>query len=192
MCRAARGWLFLLTAAGLAMGGWPAHAQQTDTGGIIGSLEAGGMFGLGAHGSVGASLASPASKYLLPFIDFNYSPLTSYGFKYGSNLSGKGLYTSGLLDLNGGVKIRFPNTGNWLPYVGLGVGVLRFMSSTDTSGFGASASVTQTSNDIAGNASVGALYYITQHLGFGMEVKGYAAQHTHLVRVSLGVFFQIP
>ena len=182
----------VLFMAGLIMASWPAQAQQADTGGIIGAINAGGLFGLGTHGAAGASLASPVTKYVVPFIEISYSPLISYGYTYGSNLTGKGLYSSSLLDLNGGIKIRFPNKGNWVPYVGLGAGVLRFMSSTDTSGYGATASVNETNNQVAGNASVGALYYVTQNLGFGVEVKGYGARHAHLVRTTMGVFFQIP
>ena len=188
----ARGMGVCWVAAGLSIMGLPAHAQQTDTGVGIASISGGGIFGLGAHGSAGASLADPVSKYLMPFIDFSYSPLASYGFTYGSNLSGKGLYSSGLLDLNGGVKIRFPSKSDWVPYIGLGAGVLRFLSSTDTSGFGTSASVNEGTNKLAGNVSAGALYYVTQHLGFQIEAKGYMAQHDRLGRASAGVFFQFP
>src|SRR5580693_1060581 len=108
-----------------------------------------------------------------------------------ANLTGKGLYTSSLLDVNGGLKIRFPNTkGDWVPYIGLGAGLLRLASSTDTSGFGATASVNQSNNEVAGNASAGALYYVTPHVGFGIEAKGYLAQHNHFGRASVGVFYQ--
>ena len=127
---AARGSVLFSVAAGLLISSLPAHAQQTDTGVGIAAVSGGGIFGLGAHGSAGASLTSPVSKYLAPFIDFSYSPLTSYAFTYGANLTGKGLYTSSLLDVNGGLKIRFPNKSDWVPYIGLGAGLLRLSSST--------------------------------------------------------------
>jgi hypothetical protein len=192
MHHAARGSVLFLGAAGLLISSWPAHAQQMDTGVGIAAISGGAIFGLGAHGSYGASLGEAASKYLVPFIDFSYSPLTSYAFTYGANLTGKGLYTSSLLDVNGGVKIRFPNKSDWVPYVGLGAGLLRFSSSTDTSGFGTTASVNRSNNEIAGNVSVGALYYVTPHLGFEMEAKGYGAQHNRFGRASAGIFFQFP
>jgi len=129
---------------------------------------------------------------LVPFIDFSYSPLISYAFTYGANNTGKGLYRSSLVDVNGGVKIRFANKSGWVPYIGLGAGVLHLSSSTYTSGFSTTATVNRGHSDLAGNVSVGALYYVTQHVGFGMELKGYLAQHNHLARASAGIFYQFP
>jgi hypothetical protein len=192
MNNAARGSALCLLAAGLWLSPLPAHAQQTDTNVGIASLTAGGMLGLGFHGSYGASLADPVSKYIVPFIDFSYSPLISYGFTYGANNTGKGLYTSSLLDLNGGVRIRFAGKGNWVPYIGLGVGVLRMSSSDYTSGFSTTATVNLSHSELAGNASVGGLYYVTPHVGIDMELKGYEAQHNRIVRASAGIFFQFP
>jgi hypothetical protein len=189
---AARGPVLISVAAGLLISSLPAHAQQADTGVAIAAVSGGGIFGLGAHGSAGASLGAPVSKYLVPFIDFSYSPLTSYAFTYGVNLTGKGLYTSSLLDVNGGVKIRFPNKGDWVPYIGLGAGLLRLSSSTYTSGFNTTATVNHSNNDPAGNVSAGALYYVTKRVGFGMELKGYMAQHNRFGRASAGVFYQFP
>jgi hypothetical protein len=163
MRHAARGSGLGLVAAGLLISGLPARAQQTDTNVGIATISAGGIFGLGAHGSAGASLADPVSKYLAPFIDFSYSPLTSYAFTYGANLTGKGLYRSYLLDVNGGI-----------------------------SGFGATATVNRSNDDLAGNASARALFCVTQHVGFGMELKGYMAQHNRFGRASAGVFYQFP
>jgi len=80
MHHATRRSLLFPLAAGLLISSLPAHAQQTDTGVVIAALSGGGIFGLGAHGSAGASLGAPVSKYLVPFIDFSYSPLTSYAF----------------------------------------------------------------------------------------------------------------
>jgi len=188
----ARGLIFFLMAAGLLISTLPAHAQPTDTGVGIAAISAGGIFGLGGHGSYGASLADPVSKYVMPFIDFSYSPLTSYAFTYGTNLTGKGLYTSSLLDVNGGIKIRFPSNGDWVPYIGVGAGLLRLSSSTDTSGFGTTASLNASRDEAAGNASAGALYYVTQHIGIVTEVKGYFAEHNRFGRVSAGLFFQFP
>jgi hypothetical protein len=79
-----------------------------------------------------------------------------------------------------------------VPYIGLGAGLLRLSSSTETSGFGATGTVSQTKNEAAGNASAGALYYITQHAGFEIELKGYLAQQNHFGRAAAGVFFQFP
>jgi hypothetical protein len=192
MHHTARGSVLFSAAAGLLISSLPMHAQQTETGVGIVAVSGGGIFGLGAHGSFGASLGAPVSKYVVPFIDFSYSPLTSYAFTYGANLTGKGLYTSSLLDFNGGIKIRFTSKSDWVPYVGLGAGLLRLSSSTDTSGFGTTASINASNTEVAGNASAGALYYVTQHVGIGMEVKGYMAQHNHFGRASVGIFYQFP
>jgi len=192
MHHAARGSVLFLVAVGLLVSSVPAHAQQTDTGVAIAAVSAGGIFGMGAHGSFGASLADPVSKYLMPFIDFSYSPLSSYAYTYGMNNTGKGLYRSYLLDLNGGVKIRFPNKSDWVPYIGLGAGLLRLSSNTHTSGFNATSTVKQASDEAAGNVSAGALYYITERVGFQLELKGYMAQNNRFVRVSAGVFLQFP
>ena len=192
MHHAARGSFLFSIASVLLISSLPAHAQQTDTNVAIAAVSAGGIFGLGAHGSIGASLADPVSRHLVPFIDFSYSPLISYAFTYGADNSGKGLYRSSFLDVNGGVKIRFAGKGDWVPYIGLGAGVLRFSSSTYTSGFSTTATVNQSHSDLAGNVSLGALYYVTQHVGFGIELKGYIAQNNRLVRASAGVFYQFP
>jgi hypothetical protein len=185
MHRASRALILLLLANGLM-------AQQADTGVGIAAVSGGGIFGLGAHGSAGGSLAVPLSKYLMPFIDFSYSPLTSYAFTYGANLTGKGLFTSQLVDVNGGLKFRVVNKSGWVPYFGLGAGLLRLSSSTYTSGFSTTATVNRSDDELAGNASAGALYYVTQHVGFGMELKGYMAEHNRFGRASAGVFFQFP
>lgn len=169
-----------------------ANAQQSDTGVGITAFSAGGIFGLGAHGSVGGSVAAPLSKYLVPFIDFSYSPLSTYSYTYGANNTGKALYRSALVDVNGGVKIRFANKSDWVPYIGLGAGLLHLSSSDYTSGFNTTATIKQSHDEVAGNASVGALYYLTQHIGFGMELKGYAARDRRLMRATAGVFYQFP
>lgn len=191
MYRTARGWLVCTLAAGLLIC-IPAHAQETDTNVAIAAVSAGGIFGLGAHGSIGGSIAYPSSKHLMPFFDLSYSPLTSYGFTYGADNTGKGLYRSSVLDVNGGIRIRFPGKGDWVPYVGLGAGALRFSSSTYMSGFGTTDTSYRSHTDLAGNASVGGLYYITQHLGLSLELKGYAAQHNRFFRATAGVFCQFP
>jgi len=192
MHHAARGSFLVPVATGLFLASFAAHAQQADTGVGIAAVSGGGIFGLGAHGSVGASLGAPVSKYLVPFIDFSYSPLTSYAFTYGANLLGKGLYTSSVADVNGGLKIRFPTKSDWVPYIGLGVGLLRFSSSIYSSGFNTTATVNRSNDEAAGNVSAGALYYVTRHVGFGVELKGYMAQHNRFGRASAGVFYQFP
>jgi len=65
-------------------------------------------------------------------------------------------------------------------------------SNTYTSGFSTTASVQRTDDEVAGNVSAGALYYITQHVGFEIELKGCMAQHNRFARASAGVFFQFP
>ncbi|HLY16583.1 MAG TPA: hypothetical protein VKR61_05135 [Bryobacteraceae bacterium] len=186
MGRAFRLMLFWLAAA------WCGNAQQADTGVVIASFEAGGLFGIGAHGSVGGSLAVPQSQHLVPFVDFSYSPLSSYAYTYGVNDTGKALYRSHLIDFNGGLRIRFPNKSDWVPYIGLGAGVLHVASSDNLSGFSTTETINASRNEFAGNASVGALYYVNQHVGFGMEVKGYGAQHNGFVRATAQVFYQFP
>jgi hypothetical protein len=189
MYHAVRGSILVLV-TGLSIAVLPAGAQQADTGVAIATISAGGLFGLGGHGSYGASLADGVTKYLVPFVDFSYSPLSSYAFTYGTNLTGKGLYTSSLLDANGGIKVRFPNKSFWVPYLGLGGGVLRLSSSTNTSGFGTTAAVNTSKNELAANVSAGALYYVTQHIGMQIEAKGYLAHQNQVGRVSAGLFFQ--
>lgn len=169
-----------------------AHAQQADTGVGIAAFSAGGIFGLGAHGAVGGSLAAPVTRYLVPFIEVSYSPLSSYAYTYGVDNTGKALYTSGLVDVNGGIRIRFAGKRDWVPFVGLGAGLLRLSSTDSASGFGTTATIKRSRNDVAGNASLGALYYFTPHFGFEMEVKGYGGQHERLVRATAGVFYQFP
>jgi len=88
--------------------------------------------------------------------------------------------------------MRFASKRDWVPYVGLGAGLLRFTSSDDTSGFGTTATINTSRNEFAGNASVGALYYVTQHVGFGVELKGYAAQHNRFLQTTAGIFYQFP
>ncbi|MGO4881584.1 MAG: hypothetical protein ACLP59_12265 [Bryobacteraceae bacterium] len=171
----------------------PAHAQTADTGVGIAEFSGGGIFGLGAHGNVGGSLWVPTSKYAVPYIEFSYSPLTSYGFTYGVNDTGKGLFTSQLWDVNGGIKFRFPSKKrDWVPYVGLGVGLLRHSTSDYTSGFNSVATVNESTDEVAGNVSVGALYYVTRHVGFGMEAKGYFAAHNRVGRATISAFYQFP
>lgn len=182
----------VLSAAAILTFNLPAHAQQTDTGVAIAAISAGGIAGIGGHGSYGASLADPVTKHAAPFIDFSYSPLTSYAFTYGQNLTGKGLYTAGLFDLNAGVKVRFPTQSNWVPYFGLGAGLLHFASSTYQSGFSSTSTVRETNNEVAGNVSAGALYYISQHIGLELELKGYVARDYHFGRATAGLFFQFP
>ena len=169
-----------------------ARAQQDNTGGMIASLNGGGIFGLGTHGSVGGSAAFLVSKYVVPFADFSYSPLTTYAFNYGTNNTGKALFTSGLLDANGGIRIRFPNSSYWAPYVGFGGGILHITSTTNMSGFNSTETLHNSRNDPAGNVSAGALYYVNQHVGLSIEIKGYLAQHEHFAQATAGLFFQIP
>ena len=184
--------VFFSIAAALFISIVPARAQQADTGVAIAEFSAGGIFGLGAHGSVGGSLGVPTAKHIVPFIAFSYSPLTSYAYNYGANNTGKGLFTSSMLDVNGGIRIRFTSKSDWVPYVGLGLGLLRLTSSDYTSGFNETATIKTSMNQLAGNVSVGGLYYITPHVGLGLELKAYDAQHTHFAQATVGAFYQFP
>jgi hypothetical protein len=186
MHHAARASVLVLLFAGLSI------AQQADTGVGIASVSGGGLFGQGAHGSAGASFGVATSKYVVPFFDFSYSPLSSYAYTYGASLLGKGLYTSSLLDVNGGLKFRFPNNSDWVPYVGVGAGLLRLSSSNATAGYNTAATINHSTDNPAGNVSAGALYYVTKRVGFCVEAKGYAAQHNRFGRASAGVFYQFP
>ncbi|MGA2132685.1 MAG: outer membrane beta-barrel protein [Bryobacteraceae bacterium] len=167
-----------------------ASAQQADTGGAIATLGAGGLFGLGAHGSVDGNVAAPVSKHFMPFIDFAYAPLSSFAYNYGSNDTGKALYRSDLIDVNGGVKIRFPGKGDWVPYIGLGAGALHLWSNTNMSGFGVTENVHTARTELAGNASAGGMYYINPHVGINLEAKGYAAEHNRFAQATIGIFYQ--
>jgi len=187
-----RGPLLLTLTGCLLISVAPALAQETDTGVMIASFSGGGIFGVGAHGAVGGSAGFPVSRYLVPFVEFSYSPLKSYSYTYGQDNLGKGLFRSGLVDVNGGVKIRFAGKRDWVPYIGLGGGMLRFSSSTYTSGFNVTSTVHQSDIKPAGNVSVGGLYYFTRHFGFNVEVKAYVARQDHIVRTTAGVFYQFP
>ncbi len=184
MGRAGRWILFSLAALSCM------HAQQTDNAGVIAAFSAGGIFGVGAHGSVGGSLAVPLSKYLMPYVEVAYSPLSSYPYTYGADRTGKGLYRSHLVDFNGGLKVRFPVKGDWTPYVGAGAGLLHFASSDYASGYNVTSTVGSTRDEAAGNVSAGALYYFTPQFGFGIEAKGYAARNNRFGRVTAQVFYQ--
>jgi hypothetical protein len=70
--------------------------------------------------------------------------------------------------------------------------MLRMSSSTYTSGFSTTATVNASRDELAGNAGAGALYYVTQHVGFGIEMKGYMAQHNRFGSASAGIFVQFP
>jgi hypothetical protein len=187
----ARGAALAVLAAGLVFVS-QAGAQQSDTNVGIGWATAGGLFGQGAHGSYGVGIGDAVSKHIVPFLDFSYSPLISYGYTYGANETGKGLFTSSVLDFNGGIKIRLPGKGDWVPYFGLGGGLLRFATSNYESGFGTTATLNNNRNELAGNASVGGLYYVTPHVGVDLELKGYAGRYDHILRASAGIFFQFP
>lgn len=170
-----------------------ASAQQSDTGVAIAEFSAGGIFGLGAHGSVGGNIGAPISRFLVPYVDFSYSPLTTYSYNYGSNLTGKALYSSSVLDANGGVRIRFAGRrSDWVPYIGVGGGVLHFTSSDETSGFSVTQTIKTSNNELAVNGSIGALYYVTQHVGFGIEAKGYEGHPRRFAQGTMGVFYQFP
>jgi len=183
--------LILSLAAGLLVSP-PAFAQEDETGVGQAYVEGGGVFGAGTHGVAALGLAAPVAKYLAPFIEFAYAPLGSYAFTYGLNETGKGLYRSGLIDVNGGIDIRFPNKTHWVPYIGLGAGLLHFSASSYTSGFNSTATINQTRSEFAGSGSLGALYYFTSHVGLRAEVKGYGASDNRLARVTAGVFYQFP
>lgn len=190
---ATRGPVLCFLAAAFFISILPAQAQEADTGVAIASVSGGGVFGLGFHGAVDGTLALPTSKYLVPFVDVGYSPLTSYAFTYGSNNTGKGLFTSSVFDANAGVRVRFPSKSrDWVPYIGFGAGLLRFDTSSYTSGFNTTATVKTSSNDLAGNVSAGGLYYVTQHVGLAVEAKGYFASQHHFGRATVGVFYQFP
>ncbi len=175
---------------GLSLAAVAGAYAQNDGGGAIAVLSAGGLFGQGAHGNVAADLEAPVSRHFMPFLEFSYSPLRTQAFTYGSNNTGKGLFQSYLADLNGGLKIRFPSRkGDWVPYIGFGAGLLHEWSNTHESGFNTTASFGSSSNELAGNFSVGGIYYITPHVGLNLEAKGYAAQHEHFGRATIGIFY---
>jgi hypothetical protein len=70
MYHAVRGSILVLV-TGLSIAVLPACAQQADTGVGIATISAGGLFGLGGHGSYGASLADAVTKYLVPLSIFH-------------------------------------------------------------------------------------------------------------------------
>jgi outer membrane protein W len=170
-----------------------AHAQQDDTGVGIFTAFAGGVFGIGSRADGGVSLGLPTTRYLVPNVEFSYAKLGTYDYRTGIYNNTRNLQESAMYDLNGGVKIRFPGSSRSyvVPFLGLGVGLLRFSSDLASSGFSGNTDVRTGTNYLAGTVSGGVMYYITKHVGLQPEVKGYLS-HRNFVRVTVGVFYQFP
>jgi hypothetical protein len=190
MGRAAAAFILCLVTISYARG--QTQQANVNSNGLIATIDAGGSFGQGAHSAVGADLAAPVSKYAMPFLDFTYSPLGSYGYTYGLNDTGKGLYTSAMISVNGGLQIRFPNSSFWVPYIGLGGGLLRRTQTNNMSGFNSTETIHSNRNEADALVTAGTLYYITEHVGLSIGIKGMLASHDRFAEATAGLFFQIP
>ena len=107
----------------------PLYAQQDETG--VGEIAGfmGAVMGVGAHVNGGFSFASPTSRHLVPNVELSYSSLGTDSFRTGNFDRGTiNVRNSRMYDVNGGVHIRFPEKRDLAPYVGLGLGLLRFSS----------------------------------------------------------------
>ena len=165
-----------LSAAALVFAAAPVPAQPD----VINAPEltgfVGGVLGVGSHPAVGAAVAYPTSRYLVPNVEFSYSPLDERG----------GIKTR-LWDFNGGLHVRFPDRGipRLTPYLGFGIGLIRIENRFPAPPFSRGADV----NKFAVNLSGGARYYITDQFGVRPEIKGFLGDYSFM-RASVGVFWQ--
>ena len=156
------------------------------------SFKAGGIFGLGAHGSVGGSLAAPVSKNFVAlhrFFLFSADQLRVYVWR---GQHGQGSIPVG----TGGRQRRSQNPFSRQRRLGA---VRRLRSRAAAllvehlhERIQRTSTVHESNDELAGNVSAGALYYISQHIGLELELKGYVARDYHFGRATAGLFFQFP
>ena len=167
------------------------RAQQDETG--VGEITGffGGVTGIDTHPAGGFTFASPTSRHLVPYLEVCYASLGTYDFRSGFLNGTANLRQSRMYDLNGGVHVRFPNRTHAVPYIGAGIGLLRFSSDLESAALSGNTTVHAGANYLAGNLSGGVRYYITNHVGVRPEVKGYLG-NKNFIRLAVGLFYQFP
>ena len=174
--------------------GWTAQAQEDDTGvAQIGGF-LGGVAGIGGvHPAGGFNLGVPTAKHLEPNVEFGMSTLNDTGYRViALPVSSSVLQRARLYDLNGSVRIRFPNRTHAVPYIGVGVALLDFTASLETaSGTETMSTVHQSTYYVSPTLAVGFNYFITPHVGIRPELKGYFFKHS-FARLAVGIFYQFP
>jgi hypothetical protein len=165
-------------------------AQSNDTDGGEVAAFAGGVFGLGTHGTVGGSAGAAISRYALALFEGSYTPLGSNTIQPWPEKST--VARSHLTDFDVCFHIRVPLKERWAPYGILGVGLLwngLRQESLDSHGYQVSYHWNQFNAGFLTGAGV--RYFVGENWGIRPEFKVIISKQT-FTQVSMGVFYVVP
>src|SRR5262245_53258281 len=168
-------------------------AASYGQGSIEVSANVGVVGGIGSHGSLGGSIATPVSDRLILSGDFGYIPMGSSSMTITAigGVGGTTTTASGkAFNSNGSLQYQFDQEHSVLPYAGAGFGFLRSSADVSTNApLPGTIRVRVSSTDAYFNFGGGLRYYVKPNWGFRPEFMIFAGSNT-FVRFAGGIFYQ--
>jgi opacity protein-like surface antigen len=171
-----------LTFAPVALHG---QSSETDVGEV--ALHAGGTFGAGTHGTVGASSGFAFSPRGMAFLDANYTWMAHDILWKRPGVQSP--QDSRLFEFMATTHIRFPVTNRIAPYAILGGGLLFNTFRAYSGPQGALIGIDDFKFGAQGGGGV--RFYLGENWGIRPEFKVTVSSQTY-TRMSIGVFYNIP
>lgn len=161
-----------------------AQSDETGVGEVTGYI--GAMAGPGTHPAVGLTIAAPVYRYVVPLVEFSYTPLGNRAFR--PDLTSM-VNRTNLFEFSGGAHIRLPVNRVLAPYLALGAGLVH--SSTEVALGRNMGTAREGDNYFAFNVGIGARYYMSRRWGVRPEIKYYRTKRD-FARISIGFFYEFP
>jgi hypothetical protein len=166
------------------------YAQNLEKGNVEATGQAGIVTGIGTHASFAGSVGTALTDRIFVLGELGYVPLG--GASVGTSGTGGGISIDAggkVFTFMGGVQYQFKEKNAFVPYAGLGLGLVHYSFSSSQTVSGQTTTIDASSSNFYVNFGGGGRYYMKDRWGIKPELMIFAGDDSFF-RFSVGLFYQ--